>query len=141
MPSGPAHLHARFVNDSVAWDYLRRRGFKHKRFVISPPYRQYQLTKGESDAIDYLWMEWDWAYAPSEAHGTCLEATRVYRARAWLSRVSSGPLRVRDAYLARLRHRLWSKRDLPVCYGSNPGPQEQAENDCLHCKLREECLD
>ena len=67
MPSGPAHLHKRYVDDDVAWQYLRRRGFTRRRGVIAPPYRGHRLSKGESDAIDYLWMEWDWSYAPSEA--------------------------------------------------------------------------
>lgn len=28
----------------------------------------------------------------------------------------------------------------PECFESDPGPQEQAENDCLNCPWREQCL-
>lgn len=110
MPSGPAHLHIRYVDDSVAWRYLKRRGFTERRFIIRPPHANHKLTGGESDAIDYLWMEWDWAYAPSLAPVEDAGASRVSQARRWLSRVFSGPLRVIDSYLARRRHRRWSKQ-------------------------------
>lgn len=29
---------------------------------------------------------------------------------------------------------------LPGCYGSNPGPQDRAENDCIHCEWNDLCL-
>jgi len=29
---------------------------------------------------------------------------------------------------------------LPDCFASNPGPQDQAGNDCFTCRWREECL-
>lgn len=120
MPSGPAHLHERYVDDSVAWTYLRRRGFTQTRFVVAPPYRGYKLTKGESDAIDYLWMEWDWAYAPTEAPERPVERSRLSQALRWVSRVSSGPLRVTDAYLTRRRHRRW-QREYEKEYHPEPG--------------------
>lgn len=28
----------------------------------------------------------------------------------------------------------------PACFGSRPGPQERAENDCFSCTWREACL-
>jgi hypothetical protein len=38
----------------------------------------------------------------------------------------------------------WKSRPVigvvPSCYGSNPGPQDRAENDCIHCKLNDLCL-
>lgn len=99
MPSGPAHLHLRFGDDWTAWMYLKRRGFTHSRFIVKPPFRGYKITKGESDAIDYLWLEWDWAYAPSLAPETPPEGSLLRRALRWLLRASSGLLRVRDKHL------------------------------------------
>lgn len=29
---------------------------------------------------------------------------------------------------------------MPTCFGSNPGPQERAENDCFHCQWNDVCL-
>lgn len=29
---------------------------------------------------------------------------------------------------------------LPRCFGSFPGPQQQAENDCAHCRARGLCF-
>jgi hypothetical protein len=26
-----------------------------------------------------------------------------------------------------------------MCYATDPSPQEQAENDCVHCKHEKEC--
>lgn len=106
MPSGPAHLHERFGDDWTAWLYLRRRGFTADKGVVSPPWRGHTVTEGESDAIDYLFMEWDWAYLPDRAPEKPPERSRLLRWRAWLSRVSSGPLRVRDKYLGRW-HMWW----------------------------------
>lgn len=102
MPSGPAFLHARFFDDNVAWRYLRRRGFIHTRFVISPPYLGYDPTEKEWDAVQYLIQEWDWDYWGRGAPTRPAAITRLYRARRWGSRVSAGPLRVLDKHLSRL---------------------------------------
>jgi len=30
--------------------------------------------------------------------------------------------------------------DLPICFGSQPGPQDQAENDCFTCRFNYICF-
>lgn len=34
----------------------------------------------------------------------------------------------------------WVPYRPPKCFGSNPSPQDQAENDCHTCRWRQECL-
>lgn len=40
--------------------------------------------------------------------------------------------------------RLFKKRNrdipMPVCFGSRPGPQQQAENDCVTCLQHDRCV-
>lgn len=60
MPSGPAELHKKWGDDGAAWAYLAERGFKHDRGIIAKVDRP--LMDDEQSAIDYLFMEWDWAY-------------------------------------------------------------------------------
>lgn len=42
------------------------------------------------------------------------------------------------AFLAALH--VGGKADLPGCFGSNPGPQDRAENDCISCPWADLCL-
>ena len=60
MPQGPAHLHEKFGDDASAWAFLRERGFAHDQGVIQKPDRE--ITAEEFEAIDYLCLEWDWAF-------------------------------------------------------------------------------
>lgn len=62
MPQGPAHLHEKFGDDGVAWEWLESRGFTHNKGVIKKPHAKYVLTDADYDAIDYLILEWDWDY-------------------------------------------------------------------------------
>lgn len=103
MPSGPPHLHQRFGDDWTAWRYLRRRGFTMSRAVVSPPCQSYDPTKGEWDAVTYLIQEWDWDYDQTRAPESPPEQPPLLRARSWLLRVSSVPLRVRDRHWGRLQ--------------------------------------
>ena len=32
-----------------------------------------------------------------------------------------------------------SSESVPTCYGSDPSPQDQAENDCYSCRLQTSC--
>ena len=103
MPSGPAHLHRRFGDDGTAWAYLKRRGFHCHRGIILPPYRWYDATKGEWDAILYLVQEWDWDYDWLMAPDGPPAASPLYRAVRTVRRASAGPLRVWDKHWTRLQ--------------------------------------
>jgi hypothetical protein len=68
MPSGPPELHEKWCGfgpfkgfgDSNALKYLRDRGLQDCRGVFRIP-RARVLTDEESSALDYLFMEWDYA--------------------------------------------------------------------------------
>lgn len=98
MPQGPAHLHRLFGDDGNAWYYLQLRGFTHSKGIIAPPHRHHRLTQMEENAVDYLFMEWDWAYAPTRATETPPERSMLLSWGLWLRRASSGPLRVIDKH-------------------------------------------
>lgn len=113
MPQGPARLHQLFGDDGTAWAYLKRRGFIiQSPFMgrIIPPYLGYKITSREEDAIDYLFMEWDWVYDPLGAPSVALGRSRLRQPRRWLLRRSAGPLRVIDKYLRRWQMWWWEVR-------------------------------
>ena len=69
MPSGPPELHRKWCQagpwqghgDSNALHYLEQQGFKPTRggmFIIPG---MHVISEEESSALDYLWMEWDYA--------------------------------------------------------------------------------
>lgn len=110
MPSGPAHLHARFGDDWVAWKYLQRRGFTMAKGFVSPPFQSYVMSQMEDDAVDYLLMEWDWDYNVARAPESLSAASPLGRCRRYLLRLFSGPLRVRDRHLRDLQ--MWWHCDM-----------------------------
>ena len=71
MPTSPPELHKYWSNagpfdghaDSNAMQHLLRYNFELRNGTIYPP-KGYELSKEDKLAIDYLILEWDWAYAP-----------------------------------------------------------------------------
>lgn len=49
-------------------------------------------------------------------------------------------LRVGELAYSSLGKRLTAAPTKPDCFGSNPGPQERAENDCFSCRWEGDCL-
>ncbi len=60
MPQGPPELQEKWKDCSVAIEYLENRGYKltKDRWWI-PPTEAHQPTEEESEAMDYLILEWD----------------------------------------------------------------------------------
>lgn len=68
MPQAPEALRELFVDDSQAWEVLGS-NFTDDRGVIRPK-PGHQVTVGEAAALDYLVLEWDYAFeANSSAAG------------------------------------------------------------------------
>jgi hypothetical protein len=66
MPQASDHLRAEFPGyDSEAMDVIGAH-FEVNRGLISPKQPGYTPTERESDAIDYLVFEWDYAYGDPE---------------------------------------------------------------------------
>lgn len=65
MPQAPQYLRDLFDDDREAWDVLKGK-FKAPRGVISPN-PGHVPTVPELLAVDYLCLEWDYAYEPSRA--------------------------------------------------------------------------
>lgn len=64
MPQAPEELRAKFSGgDGEALDILRENYVVDCSGVIHPKTKDYQPTKRENEAIDYLWLEWDYGYA------------------------------------------------------------------------------
>ena len=69
MPSGPPELHRKWCDfgpydghgDSNALKYLADRGLKPNRGGVFVIPTQRCLTGEENSALDYLFMEWDYA--------------------------------------------------------------------------------
>jgi hypothetical protein len=55
-----------FESDSEAEHFLKDRGFKFNRGVIRPPTKGHIESIEESEALDYLWLEWDYTYVYEE---------------------------------------------------------------------------
>lgn len=62
MPSGPPELHEKFGDDSNAWSVLFRAGYTDDRGMIVPPDEEHRPTEEEREAIEYLILEWDYAW-------------------------------------------------------------------------------
>ena len=64
MPQAPDELREKFPDgDGEAWEVLEA-NFVDNRGLISPKQKGYTPTDRENEAIDYLWLEWDYAYTP-----------------------------------------------------------------------------
>ena len=60
MPQAPGYLQAMFKDDADAWRHLSN--FYDDHGVIRPKIAGTVPTEKQIDAIDYLWLEWDYAY-------------------------------------------------------------------------------
>lgn len=67
MPQASDYLRGQFEHDGAAWDVLRAH-FTESRGVIRPK-NGHAPSAAEFEAIDYLVMEWDYAYASSNDGG------------------------------------------------------------------------
>jgi hypothetical protein len=66
-PQASGELRAKFPGSiEQAYDVLRD-NFTDTKGVIRPKVDGYKPTKRESDAIDYLFLEWDFCYEPRAA--------------------------------------------------------------------------
>lgn len=64
MPTASEELQTQFADDGAAWKVLRER-FEDDRGTIRPTHEpRPTLSREESDAIDYLFYEWDYCYDP-----------------------------------------------------------------------------
>lgn len=63
MPQAPDYLRAKFAHDGEAWAALGD-NFTDTRGLIRPK-PGHKPTDREFDAIDYLVMEWDYAWEPA----------------------------------------------------------------------------
>ena len=62
MPQAPNRLRAKFPgHDSEALEVIQE-NFTEDSGRIRPKVAGYKPTKRESDALDYLWLEWDYSY-------------------------------------------------------------------------------
>ena len=62
MPSGPPELQEEFGDDSKAFQVISENYIVVRGFVISPKVVGYKPTPLENRALDYLWLEWDYAF-------------------------------------------------------------------------------
>lgn len=69
MPSGPPELHQYWCDkdpigsgDTAAWEYLKSRGYRDRKFVIYHPDPNHKESEEDAKAINYLCWEWDWAF-------------------------------------------------------------------------------
>lgn len=69
MPQGPAHSHEKWESDSDALRFLAERGLKPNRGGVFEIPIAREITAEENSALDYLWMEWDYASQRIIAHG------------------------------------------------------------------------
>lgn len=60
MPQAPDHLRALYAHDGEAWEVLGD-NFTDDRGVIRPK-PGHKVTVAEASAIDYLVLEWDYAW-------------------------------------------------------------------------------
>lgn len=65
MPSAPAHLCAKFPGgDEEALRVLVDRFDVDRTGMIRPKFHGLVVAPREAEAIDYLWLEWDYGYSP-----------------------------------------------------------------------------
>jgi hypothetical protein len=62
MPQAPTYLQEEFEDDSVALKTIENNYEVGKGFVIRPRIVGYKGTDLENRALDYLWLEWDFAF-------------------------------------------------------------------------------
>ena len=60
MPQAPNELRAKFEDDRVAWDVLKDNFIDHRGLIKPKP--GYVPNDRDFEAIDYLVLEWDYAY-------------------------------------------------------------------------------
>lgn len=63
MPQAPQHLRDKFEDDGAAWAILDKHYYADKSGVIHPKDSNRTPTPEEGDALDYLWLEWDYGYS------------------------------------------------------------------------------
>ena len=63
MPTGPERLRAKFSTPEAALAVLGDR-YTCRKGLIRPTVAGRAETAEEKDAIDYLWLEWDYASSP-----------------------------------------------------------------------------
>lgn len=64
MPQAPQYLRDEFADDGVALEVIAE-NFTVTRGLIQKKSYGYIPTPKENHAIDYLWLEWDYAYLGS----------------------------------------------------------------------------
>lgn len=65
MPSAPTWLCDLFPgDDEEALKVLERNFVVPRGFIIHPKVAGYKPTQRENEAIDYMFMEWDYGYTP-----------------------------------------------------------------------------
>lgn len=63
MPSAPPDLQDKFPGyDKEALNVIAKNYTVDKGFVIRPKTAGYEPTERENDALNYLWLEWDFAF-------------------------------------------------------------------------------
>lgn len=63
MPSAPLDLQNKFPGmDQEALEVIDANYSVGKGFVIRPKVAGYKPTERENDALNYLWLEWDFAF-------------------------------------------------------------------------------
>lgn len=65
MPQAHQYLRDKFEDDSTAWEILDG-NFSDCAGLIYPKVAGYMPTNEENDALDYLFLEWDYGYSPVE---------------------------------------------------------------------------
>jgi hypothetical protein len=65
MPQAPQYLREMFDGDAAAYKVLAANFSISRGGVIYPNDPTYIPTEAESNAIDYLWLEWDYCYSPT----------------------------------------------------------------------------
>lgn len=66
MPQGPDYLQEEFGDDSNALAVIDTNYIVDKGFIIRPKVAGYRATALENRALDYLWLEWDFAFEGCE---------------------------------------------------------------------------
>jgi hypothetical protein len=64
MPQASEALRAKFPGDDAEALEVLVANFTEDRGVFRPKIKGYQPTQREAEALDYLWLEWDYAYEP-----------------------------------------------------------------------------
>lgn len=66
MPSAPPELAAKFPRgDEQAFEIIDANFNTRRDGMIEPKVVGYKPTPEEDEALDYLWLEWDYGYLPT----------------------------------------------------------------------------